>query len=104
MKTGVLTSADYSAFLEKYDSNPTMLKLIAHYANEAAGATESRKEAATLNAIALSCQSGQSAIMRTWDELSAAADRFGRAKENPELLVTMSARWEEITGAAVENF
>lgn len=104
MKTGVLTSADYSAFLEKYDGNCTMLKLIAHYAHEAAEATESRKEAAALNAIALSCQSGQNAIMRAWDELSAAADRFGRAKDNPELFVTMSARWEESTGAAVENF
>ena len=104
MKTGVLTSADYSAFLEKYDSTPTMLKLIAHYAHEAAETTESRKEAAALNAIALSCQSGQSAIMQAWDDLSAAADRFGRAKDNPELLVSMSARWEEITGAAVENF
>lgn len=106
MKTGVLTSADYSAFLEKYDSNPTMLKLIAHYAHEAAEATDNRKEAATLNSVSLACQSGQSAIMRAWDELSNVADKCGgsRAKGSPELLVTMGARWEEITGAAVENF
>ena len=106
MKTGVLTSADYSAFLEKYDNNPTMLKLIAHYAHEAAEVTDNRKEAATLNAVSLACQSGQSAIMRAWDELSNVADKCGgsRAKRSPELLVTMGARWEEITGAAVEDF
>ena len=40
LKSGVLTSDDYAAFMEKYDSNPTMLKLLAHYAAEAAKATE----------------------------------------------------------------
>ena len=28
LKSGVLTSDDYAAFMEKYDSNPTMLKLL----------------------------------------------------------------------------
>ena len=41
LKSGVLTSDDYAAFMEKYDSNPTMLKLLAHYAAEAAKATDS---------------------------------------------------------------
>ena len=36
MKTGVLSSADYSAFMERFDSNHTMLKLVGHYAAEAA--------------------------------------------------------------------
>ena len=58
LKSGVLTSDDYAAFMEKYDSNPTMLKLLAHYAAEAAKATDSRREAATLNAFSIDCQSG----------------------------------------------
>ena len=36
MKTGVLSPADYAAFMERFDSNPTMLKLVGHYAAEAA--------------------------------------------------------------------
>ena len=32
MKTGVLTVDDYFGFADRYDANPTMLKLIGHYA------------------------------------------------------------------------
>ena len=69
LKSGVLTSDDYAAFMEKYDSNPTMLKLLAHYAAEAAKATDSRREAATLNAISIDCQSGQSTVLRAFDDI-----------------------------------
>lgn len=104
MKTGLLSAADYSEFLSRFDGNSTMLRLVSHYAHKAAEATDNRKEAAALNAVSLACQSGQNAVMRAWDELSGVADRFGRAKDNPELFSTMSARWEETTGAAIENF
>ena len=108
MKTGVLSAADYSAFVEKYDSNATMLKLIAHYAHEAAGATENRQEAAALNSIAVTCQSGQGAVLRAWDDLSKVADycsgqKYDGAREQPTHIVNMSARWEQFSGA-VENF
>lgn len=74
LKSGVLTSDDYAAFMEKYDSNPTMLKLLAHYAVEAAKATDSRREAATLNAISIDCQSGQSAVLRAFDDICKISD------------------------------
>ena len=60
--------------MEKYDSNPTMLKLLAHYAAEAAKATDSRREAATLNAISIDCQSGQSAVLRAFDDICKISD------------------------------
>ena len=109
LKSGVLTSDDYAAFMEKYDSNPTMLKLLAHYAAEAAKATDSRREAATLNAISIDCQSGQSAVLRAFDDICKISDYCRGEKHvgdqiRPEHAVNMSSRWEELTSEAVENF
>ena len=109
LKSGVLTSDDYAAFMEKYDSNPTMLKLLAHYAAEAAKATDSRREAATLNAFSIDCQSGQSAVLRAFDDICKISDYCRGEKHvgdqiRPEHAVNMSSRWEELTSEAVENF
>lgn len=109
LKSGVLTSDDYAAFMEKYDSNPTMLKLLAHYAAEAAKATDSRREAATLNAISIDCQSGQSTVLRAFDDICKISDYCRGEKHvgdqiRPEHAVNMSSRWEELTSEAVENF
>ena len=109
LKSGVLTSDDYAAFMEKYDSNPTMLKLLAHYAAEAAKATDSRREAATLNAISIDCQSGQGAVLRAFDDICKISDYCRGEKRvgdqvRPEHAVNMSSRWEELTSETVENF
>ena len=108
MKTGVLSPADYSAFMERFDSNPTMLKLVGHYAAEAAKTTDSRREAAALNAIALDCQSGEGAVMRAWDSISAISDSCGDGdgyrRKSPGVIVSMSEKWDDLAGEAVENF
>lgn len=108
MKTGVLSSADYSAFMERFDSNHTMLKLVGHYAAEAAKTTDSRREAAALNAIALDCQSGEGAVMRAWDSISAISDSCGDGdgyrRKSPGVIVSMSEKWDDLAGEAVENF
>ena len=108
MKTGVLSPADYSAFMERFDSNPTMLKLVGHYAAEAAKTTDSRREAAALNAIALDCQSGEGAVMRAWDSISAISDSCGDGdgyrSKSPGVIVSMSEKWDDLAGEAVENF
>ena len=108
MKTGVLSPADYSAFMERFDSNPTMLKLVGHYAAEAAKTTDSRREAAALNAIALDCQSGEGAVMRAWDSISAISDSCGDGDgyrcKSPGVIVSMSEQWDDLAGEAVENF
>ena len=109
LKSGVLTSDDYAAFMETYDSNPTMLKLLAHYAAEAAKATDSRREAATLNALSIDCQSGQSTVLRAFDDICKISDYCRDEKRvgdqvRPEHAVNMSSRWEELTSEAVENF
>lgn len=109
LKSGVLTSDDYAAFMEKYDSNPTMLKLLARYAAEAAKATDSRREAATLNAISIDCQSGQSAILRAFDDLCKVSDycrgeRHEGDRFRPEYTAIMSEKWDDLAGEAVESF
>lgn len=108
MKTGVLSPADYSAFMERFDSNHTMLKLVGHYAAEAAKTTDSRREAAALNAIALDCQSGEGAVMRAWDSISAISDSCGDGdgyrRKSPGVIVSMSEKWDDLAGEAVENF
>ena len=108
MKTGVLSPADYSAFMERFDSNPTMLKLVGHYAAEAAKAADDRKQAAALNAIALDCQSGEGAVMRAWDSISAISDSCGDGdgyrRKSPGVIVSMSEKWDDLAGEAVENF
>lgn len=109
MKTGVLSPADYSAFMERFDSNPTMLKLVGHYAAEAAKAADDRKQAATLNAIALDCKNGESAVMRAFDDLSKVSDycrgeRYEGAPVRPEHTANMSEYWDSLAGEAVENF
>jgi hypothetical protein len=108
MKTGVLSPADYSAFMERFDSNHTMLKLVGHYAAEAAKTTDSRREATALNAIALDCQSGEGAVMRAWDGISAISDSCGDGdgyrRKSPGVIVSMSEKWDDLAGEAVENF
>ena len=109
LKSGVLTSDDYAAFMEKYDSNPTMLKLLARYAAEAAKATDSRREAATLNAISIDCQSGQGAILRAFDDLCKVSDycrgeRHDGDRFRPEYTAIMSEKWDDLAGEAVESF
>ena len=108
MKTGVLSLADYSAFMERFDSNHTMLKLVGHYAAEAAKTTDSRREAAALNAFLLDAQSGEGACMRALVSISAISDICGDVdgyrRKSPGVIVSMSEKWDDLAGEAVENF
>lgn len=109
MKTGVLSAADYVAFANKYADNATMLKLIAHYAAEAAKNTDDKKESGTLNTVALACKDGQNATMRAWDELASIANRCSGRRANGScadhgVCAVMAEKWEELSGDAIKNF
>ena len=109
LKTGILSPSDYSAFMERFDSNATMLKLIGHYAAEAAKTTDNRREAAALNAIALDCQSGEGTVMRAFDDLCKVSDycrgeRHDGDRFRPEYTAIMSEKWDDLAGEAVESF
>lgn len=109
LESGVMTAADYSAFAVKFDNNGTMLRLVARYASEAAKNTEDRTEAATLNAIALDCRSGQGRTLREWDNLSEIADRCSGqsitgARGGADHIANMAAHWEDVAGATIAAF
>ena len=108
MESGTMTAADYEAFAEKYSSNPTMLKLIAAHAN-AAAATAEPQERAVLNRVYNDCKDGNSSVLRIWNELSQVANRcsgqrYDGCKDFPAVIVSMGARWEELTANAIEDF
>ena len=109
LESGVMTSADYSTFAVKFDNNGTMLRLIARYAGEAAKNTEDRTEAATLNAIALACRSGQGEGLARWDSLSEIADRCSGqsitgARGGADHIANMAAHWEDVASATIAAF
>lgn len=109
LESGVMTSADYSAFVTKFDNNGTMLRLIARHASEAAKNAEDRTEAATLNAIALACRSGQGKALREWDNLSEIADRCSGqsitgARGGADHIANMAAHWEDVASATIAAF
>ena len=103
MKTGVMTSADYAAFVKKYGNNPTMLRLISHYSAAAAKAQDGSSEAAALNAISNACQSWKDEILQKFDDLS---DYCGdiTGHEEPDEVSRMSEKWDELSLNAVKNF
>ena len=103
MKSGVMTSDDYAAFVKKYGNNPTMLRLISHYSAAAAKAQDGSSEAAALNAISNACQSWKDKILQKFDDLS---DYCGdiTGHEEPDEVSRMSEKWDELSLNAVENF
>lgn len=109
MKLGVLSAADYVAWANQYAQNSTMLRLIAHYAAEAAKSTDDKKEAATLQTVSFTCKDGLNATVRAWDELASIAIKCsgGRAdgqRVSHDVFVNMAEKWEELSGDAIKNF
>lgn len=103
MKSGVMTSDDYAAFVKKYGNNPTMLRLISHYSAAAAKAQDNSGEAIALNAISEACQGWKGKVLQKYDDLS---DYCGdiTGHEEPDEVSRMSEKWDELSLNAVENF
>ena len=110
MKTGVLTVDDYFSFADRYDGNPTMLKLIGHYAKEAADSTDDRKDRVALTVLAQDCAKGTGKALKAWDSMMTAANycsgRGGSGNRRPTPGVTLSVGewWDQLSGEIVENF
>nr|DAD98950.1 MAG TPA: hypothetical protein [Siphoviridae sp. ctOba29] len=103
MKSGVMTSDDYAAFVKKYGNNPTMLRLISHYSAAAAKAQDGSSEAAALNSISDACQSWKGKALQKFDDLS---DYCGNitGREEPDEVSGMIEKWDELSLNSVENF
>ncbi len=110
MKTGVLTVDDYFGFADRYDGNPTMLKLIGHYAKEAADSTDDRKDRVALTVLAQDCAKGTGKTLKAWDSMMTAANYCsgrggsGNRRPTPGVTLSMGEWWEQLSGEIVENF
>lgn len=110
MKTGVLTVDDYFGFADRYDGNPTMLKLIGHYAKEAADSADDRKDRVALTVLAQDCAKGAGKTLKAWDSLMTAANYCsgrggsGNRRTTPGVTLSMGEWWEQLSGEIVENF
>ena len=106
LKMGGLTADDFYSLADRYDDNPTMLRLVAKYAKEAADDMEGAQRGA-LYQLAQVCGNGQGKPRRAWDELSHVVDYCSgqvRQGEAPQHRVNMGKWWEQLSGEAVENF
>lgn len=110
MKTGVLTVDDYFGFADRYDGNPTMLKLIGHYAKEAADSADDRKDRVALTVLAQDCAKGTGKTLKAWDSMMTAANYCsgrggsGNRRTTPGVTLSMGEWWEQLSGEIIENF
>ena len=110
MKTGVLTVDDYFGFADRYDGNPTMLKLMGHYAKEAADSAGDRKDKVALTVLAQDCVKGAGPTLKAWDSMMTAANYCsgrggsGNRRITPGVTLSMGEKWEQLSGEIVENF
>lgn len=110
MKTGVLTVDDYFSFADRYGENSTMLKLIGHYAKEAADSADDRKDKVALTVLAQDCAKGTGKTLKAWDSMMTAANYCsgrggsGNRRPTPGVTLSMGEWWEQLSGEIVENF
>ena len=111
LKSGILGVDDYYTLVGKYDANPTMLRLIAKYAKEAAD--DKNGDQKTRGALYVLCQkigNGKNSTMRGFDDLVEISNYCsgrgvnGTQRTNTAHTASMSQKWEELAGQAVENF
>ncbi len=107
LKSGILSADDYYALAEKYDDNPTMLRLVAKYAKNAANDMQGKDRGAMLQ-LASVCGNGQGKTMRAWDELSHVADycsgQSRDRRDTPTHTISMGKWWEQLGSEILENF
>ena len=105
LKSGILSGSEYAKLLNAAQAagNPTMVRLIGKYAQDAADAAatkygQSDRAAAELRAVAYQSKANTgSAHLEAFDYL---ADVYRRCTNNPAMI----GHWDELTAEAVQNF
>lgn len=105
MRSGVMSAADYHSFAERYADNRTMRRLVAHYAQEAAGKAQDLREHASFAQAAQICADS---TMQNWETLCGimarcAGGRPGR-RGDPDFVAGMAAHWEDLAQSIIEGF
>ena len=99
LRSGVMRPRDYAVMADKYDKNPTMLRLIAQYAKGAADALkDDDPSASAFRSVNLKLQNdvnGEKYIAA----LSSIEDTFKRCLKNPSLI----QRYDPLTASLVDH-
>ncbi len=109
LDSGIMGIDDYAGFIQKYDDNPTMLRMLSKYMKTAADGIKSDDRAGDrgrLYQMARECEEGKNSTLRTWDSLCNVVDYCsGQVHENntPSYVQGMSERWEQLSTAAMES-
>ena len=111
LKSGILTADDIFSMVNKYDNNLTMLRLISKTAKELAD--DKSIDSATRGQLYTLCsriRNGRNSTMRNFDDLVQISNfcsgrgAGGTNRIDPAHTTMMAQKWEQLAGAAVENF
>lgn len=105
LKSGIMSPDEMASFVEKYDGNATMLKLVSKYASEAAEKAQDPHQRARYNTVAYATREGFGKALKQWNDVcyvaKMCAGKARERREDPAHIVNMSSRWEELSAAAI---
>lgn len=114
LKSGVLTPEDMEGFASRFDGNPTMLKLISKYSNDAAEKAKANGNHADymrLVSVCAATRDGNGKVVRDWEKLTEVAmycsgrtRRGDKTTTDPDYVVRMGQSWESVSADAIANF
>jgi len=110
LRSGIMSAADMRAFAKKYDSNPTMLRMLAKHASDRVESTADDSERGAFYGLAMRYKDGMSESMDNWAQLvkltnyCSGAGHDGQRQREPHHALAMADTWEEICSSAVEHF
>lgn len=99
LKSGILKPEEYARLLERFNDNPTMVRMIGRYAEECA--KNNQLSFADRNAYHAAAHAARNA--NGGDKLEAMdylADVYGRCVRNPAMI----SHWDDLTGKVMEAF
>lgn len=96
MQSGIMTAEEYSGMMKRAADNPTMQRVIAKAAAEAAKTTKDEREALSLQSLSREVDTG-SEYTDTFDALVGV---YKRCVKNPALI----KEWDNLCGEAIEEF
>lgn len=106
LKAGILNVDDIESFVERYDNNPTMLKLISKYAGDMAKNTENVQDRRRLLAVERATATGLSLKVQEFNNLVADSMIYAgltRDNNSNDFIAVMCGKWET-SAHKVENF
>lgn len=107
LKSGIMNVADYSAMLDRYSGNSTMLRLIGKYADELRQTITEASTRQQIAAIAIRAKESSTDEAGSWRELADAAKIYSgaRSPRSPGYgQSTQKHREDAAIQAAIANF